>query len=387
MDISAPEGDDFYVPPSSLAGEHGDVIWSRPLEGVAALKAAARNELVLYCSRSVQDRPIAVSGIVALPEKGPPPGGYPVISWAHGTVGLGGGCAPSRDSEEMRDRLLVHHLINQAPHVMLDAFLERGWAVAMTDYEGMGTPGPHPYLVGDSEGRGVLDIVRAARQLFPAVSGPLAIVGHSQGGQAALFAAHLAESWTPELDLRGVGAMAPASHVRDVVLLGSQIAVPLPGYAFTALFLTGAMAAAPGAINAERVLSDEASERFLAGSDLCRVELSEEASMGGLLGTEQFRGDILRTPNADQQRFLAELDRMNPALPIPVPIRIAQAAEDPRTPIADTTRLVAELVALCNDVTYRVHLEVEDPPEIGPHFGTIDTDTAEMTDWLAERLA
>ena len=46
-----------------------------------------------------------------------------------------------------------------------------GSIVAATDYEGMGTPGPHPYLVGISEGRSGLDAALAARQIPGAEAG------------------------------------------------------------------------------------------------------------------------------------------------------------------------------------------------------------------------
>jgi hypothetical protein len=66
------------------------------------------------------------------------------------------------------------------------------------NYEGLGTYGVHPYLLGESEGRGILDIVPAVRQLAaegvdgPEIAGEYVIIGHSQGGQAALFGAQLA---------------------------------------------------------------------------------------------------------------------------------------------------------------------------------------------------
>ena len=70
-----------------------------------------------------------------------------------------------------------------------------GYLVAFSDYEGLGTPGRHPYLVGESEGRSVLDAAKAAAQLPGADAGDqLAIWGHSQGGHAALWAAQLAEA-------------------------------------------------------------------------------------------------------------------------------------------------------------------------------------------------
>ena len=91
----------------------------------------------------------------------------------------------------------------------LQSFLQDGYVVA-TDYPGLGTQGPAPYLVGSSEARAVLDSVRAARQLPGANAGSHFIVwGHSQGGQAALFAGQLARSYAPELKLQGVAVAAP----------------------------------------------------------------------------------------------------------------------------------------------------------------------------------
>ena len=94
------------------------------------------------------------------------------------------------------------------------SLLENGYAIAATDYPGLGTPGPHPYLVGDSEARAVIDSVRAARS-FPGLenSTRYAVWGHSQGGQAALFTGMIAKSYAPELQLVGVAAAAPATDL------------------------------------------------------------------------------------------------------------------------------------------------------------------------------
>lgn len=383
--VSAPDGDDFYVSPSSLPGTHGDVIWSRPLAGPAALESAARTELVLYRSDAADGAPIAVSGIIALPRSPAPATGYPVVSWAHGTLGLGGKWAPSRDSAAIAAELPEHHAINQAPHVLLNALLERGFAIVMTDYEGLGAPGPHPYLLGVSEARSVLDIVRAARRMHPEISSRVLIAGHSQGGQAALFAAYYGPTWTPELDLRGVAALAPASHVKDSLLGGSRYPQPHPGFAFTPLMLTGAIVGAKSSgskIDVQQVLSDKALALFQSSGDKCRIELSRPDSWGGLLGTEQFRGDLTGQPNEDQKEFLRQLDLTNPALAIKSPIRLAHAQPDTRIGITNTNKLVEELGALGNDVTYRIYPVVGNPSSLGAHFGIIDTETPTLTDWF-----
>jgi pimeloyl-ACP methyl ester carboxylesterase len=69
----------------------------------------------------------------------------------------------------------------------------------------------HPYLVGASEAHGTIDIVRAARNMNETgASSNYFVFGHSQGGQAALFAGQLSATYAPELQLLGVAAAAPA---------------------------------------------------------------------------------------------------------------------------------------------------------------------------------
>jgi hypothetical protein len=387
----APDGDDFFTPPDPLPGaDHGDLIRSRAVGAPVALSGTTRNELILYRSEAVDGTPIAVSGIVALPESDPPPGGYPVVSWAHGTLGLASAGSPSRDDDEIAARLPEHHAINQAPHVLLNAFLAAGWAVVMSDYEGLGVLGTHPYLLGESEARGVLDIVRAARQLHPELSDRLAITGHSQGGQGALFAAHHAPAWTPEADLRAVSVLAPASYLRDSLLDGARYDGEFPGFAFTPLMLTGAVvgsaagATACGApIDPAKVLTDRAMELFQRSGDKTRVELAMPEMWGGINGCDQFRDDIVESPNPDQAEFLRQIDEFVPALSIGAPIRIAHAQTDTRVSILGSNKLVGELGVLGNTVTYQIYAEVADAGDLGAHFGIFETDTTATTAWLS----
>src|SRR5262249_6340606 len=97
---SGPAGDAFYTPPSPLPnGARGSVIWARPLEGTMALPSAAKNTLVLYRSTDALGKIVAVSGTISIPSSKAPRGGWPVITWTHGTTGLAPACAPSRDTE------------------------------------------------------------------------------------------------------------------------------------------------------------------------------------------------------------------------------------------------------------------------------------------------
>ena len=160
---------------------------------------------MLYTSTDPEGAPIAVSGVVVAPDGQPPQGGWPVVAWAHGTTGVDRRCAPSIDYPESG--------LVRVPE--LDELVAAGTVVAITDYPGLGTPGPHPYLVGESEGRAVLDSIRAARALLgtDAVSSTAAIYGHSQGGHASVWADQIAGSYAPELDVAGVAAMAPPTDL------------------------------------------------------------------------------------------------------------------------------------------------------------------------------
>jgi acetyl esterase/lipase len=184
---------------AELKGPPGTLIRQEPRSG-APLDAQAYR--VLYRSTGLKGEPIAVSGIIIIPPGPPPPGGRPIIAWAHPTTGIVPRCAPS----------LALSLFQQIQG--LREMMRRGYIVAATDYPGLGTPGPHPYLVGESEGRAVLDSIRAARALAGhGASAHVALWGYSQGGQAVLYASRLAKSYAPELDVAGVAAAAPPTDL------------------------------------------------------------------------------------------------------------------------------------------------------------------------------
>ncbi|MEE2769362.1 MAG: alpha/beta fold hydrolase [Actinomycetota bacterium] len=155
---------------------------------------------ITYESESIFGEPIEVTGLVVAPDLSATEP-RPVLSVAHGTVGLADQCAPSK--QQIPSSLLG----------MIEPFINAGWVVVASDYEGLGSPGLHQYIVGESEARGVFDIVRAARSISGlGATGPLVVWGHSQGGHAAM---HAGQRWTdlaPELDLVGVAAGAPPSQ-------------------------------------------------------------------------------------------------------------------------------------------------------------------------------
>ena len=163
---------------------------------------------VLYVSTDIDGRKLPVSGVIYLPKTPPPPGGRNIVAWAHPTTGIAPGCAPSLDRHNFAGLSLPESIPGLA------RFIKAGDIVAATDYPGLGTPYMHPYLVGASEGYSIIDSVRAARQLPGAdASNRFAVWGHSQGGQAALFAGQVAAGYAPSLSLAGVAAAAPPTDL------------------------------------------------------------------------------------------------------------------------------------------------------------------------------
>ncbi len=194
-------------PPAFAFGAPGTLLGAQPVTSLdpSLVALGAHEWRVWYTSRSgLNNRSVIVSGMVIEPAGTAPAGGWPVIAWAHGTTGVADDCAPSATS----------NLAGQLPAVL--PLLQQGFLIAATDYEGLGTPGPHPYLVPTSEGRSVIDSVRAARDLVPDTSKRWAVFGASQGGQAAWATNELARSWGRGLDFLGSAAAAPAADIAAV---------------------------------------------------------------------------------------------------------------------------------------------------------------------------
>lgn len=220
----------FYEPPNPIPpGDHGDLLRFQVID--TAFEDSWR---IMYLSSTVGGAPTVVTGLVAAPDDRPPFGGFPVLLHGHGTIGLADKCAPSRvletpDDEYAYDFEAAANATNQ------------GWAVVSTDFEGLGGPGRHPYMVGVSHGRSMLDAGLAARQL-PGLylsATTTGAVGFSQGGHAALWATQLAPEWTPQQPIIGTVLGAAASEVPEFARAG----VNDPAAASLTVSMVGGLAA------------------------------------------------------------------------------------------------------------------------------------------------
>jgi pimeloyl-ACP methyl ester carboxylesterase len=355
-----PAADSFYAPPG---GGHlarpGDIIRSEPLKGAPPGASAWK---VLYVSTGLDGEPIAVSGVVIAPDLPAPASGRPIVAWAHPTTGVADSCAPS-NSRDFFDTI---------PH--LPALLALDYVVAATDYPGLGTSGPHPYLVGVSEGRAVLDSVRAARRLEKAGAGPrFAAWGHSQGGQAVLFAGQLARSYAPELSLAGVAAIAPATELAqllrdDVDERAGKVVAAYSLWSWSRVYgvpLEGVVT--PASVAAiDRVARDcveTVGEDYRVG--FASIELRE-----GFLSPEAFT----REP---WSRLLAQ--NRPGAEPIGSAIYIAQGADDPIVRPSVTADFVRDLCGRSEVVRF------EELPGIG-HLRAAHASATSAVQWMQARF-
>jgi len=321
-----------YIP-----ARNGTLIWARKEGGKKNAAEASSTHNILYSSKSFPgNRKTVVSGTVMVPRGKAPKGGWPVISWAHGTVGIADQCAPSR-------RLGSSAYYGSESGQLISGWLKAGYAVVATDYEGLGTPGIHPYLVGESEGRSILDMVVAARQLDGRLSKRVALTGHSQGGQAILFAAKLATGkWGKGAKYLGTVSYAPPSNLdRQVPLLSVLTSYGLSSLALT--IINGTTVANP-AINARELLTEQAFKLYPKTNTLCLSELTGEAEKANLKP-----GDLLKPTwgtSANGKRLVDELIKMNPAVKVGAPVLIPQGTADETVQPQFTDILVDQLKPL-----------------------------------------
>jgi uncharacterized membrane protein HdeD (DUF308 family)/pimeloyl-ACP methyl ester carboxylesterase len=255
---SAGEPDEFYAAPGDVPAEPGQLLRSEPF--TTGVPDGADAWRILYTTTRDDETPAVASAIV-LVSTDAPAGPRPVVAWAHGTTGFASKCAPSN--------LAAPFTAGATP--ALDQVVDRGWVFVATDYVGLGPEGPHPYLIGEPEGRSVLDAIRAARQLDGVEMENRTVVwGHSQGGGAALWTGALAPTYAPDASVIGVAALSPATvlpalfdNVKD-----EPVGKLMGSYVLSAYSATYPDVAIDDYVRPEaRVLFDETAEKCLSGPE------------------------------------------------------------------------------------------------------------------------
>jgi len=164
---------------------------------------ASTIKVMTYNMANVQGKAATATALVLFPKATQPKDGYRVVVWEHGTVGVGDGCAPSKNT------------INPRFKILAETLLAAGYVVVAPDYEGLGTPGVHPYLNLSSEAKSALAAVKAVKEHYGTqLKGDWMSIGQSQGGHASLGTAEFANADT---SYKGAVAGAPASSLGTII--------------------------------------------------------------------------------------------------------------------------------------------------------------------------
>lgn len=350
---------EFYTPPDPLPGPPGTVIRAEPLDVDLDNGTAQR---FLYVSQR-PDMSAAVSGgMVFVPTTPAPAQGRPVLAWAHGTVGMGDACAPSRSGNPLADT-----------DVWLEEALRQGWVVVATDYTGLGTPGPELYLVAEAEVSDVVTSVQAVRTMPDVNAGNrYAVWGHSQGGHTSLWAGHLAQRMAPELELVAVAAAAPAAELAEILQVQWETEV---AWAIGPEALVAWTAVEP-ALPLDGVITAEGQRDYQRLANECLRAAALDALTLQVTGQRFFAINPLDSP--PWAEFIAA--QTPPPLPAEVPVFMAQGTSDQVVLAAPNASLEREWCAAGSSLTT---LWLGD---VGHMQAAIAAGPAAIA-WLAERFA
>lgn len=341
--------------PQTAAAAPGDVVSAQRI--YAPGFEYARVWHIKYLSTDTHGNAMTVSGTVVVPYEAYD-GPRPIIGYAPGTHGMGDQCAPSARLKEGNDQ--EGGLIHQ--------YGWQGYAVAVTDYQGLGTPGDHAYMVARAAGHALLDIVRAAQRLTDAglpQNGPVGLAGYSQGGHAAAWGAQLAPGYARELSIKGVAAGGTPANLR-------QVAAYNEGRENFGLVLAAGvgMDFAYPELNLESYLNDAGR----AGIE----ELRNGCDFGPYANkkiSDYTTSDPLQTPG-----WQARLDQQNPGGSAPgAPVLLYHSTGDEIIPYSGATALRQRWCAQRANVTFRTYYFLE-------HAATAAYASPSVTSWMGDRL-
>jgi hypothetical protein len=390
---TADEGqyDEFYTPPDPLpAGVPGDLIRTEPsrlvLEPSGQLGAfVATGTRIMYRSTNARGNPNAVTGTYFEPDNPWPGNGpRPLIAYAPGTQGQGDQCAPSRMFNQGIHWSSGLDIMFNYEELFVATMVARGFAVVMTDYDGLGTPGVHTYVNRVAGGQALADAARAAMRL-PGTSldphGPVAFWGYSQGGGASASAAELAPSYAPDLNVVGAYAGAPPADLAELLPYADGSAlVGVVGYA-----LNGVIAGYPEAEPAIREKLTPRGEDLLAKTqNQCIGETITKFMFRHL--QPYFNEDISQLMTEEPFKSLFDLQRIGRYRP-KAPVLVDSNRYDPLVPWTAANQLGRDWCAQGADVEFRTN---EEPPFLNKlvvnHALPMLVDGEPAMGWIADRF-
>ncbi|MBG6121791.1 alpha/beta hydrolase family protein [Corynebacterium aquatimens] len=283
------------LPKVAPKGKPGTVLAEVPLDPRAGLPNASKQYRIAYSTVDKLGKPAVGTAAVFIPKGPKPAGGWPVVAWTHGTVGLGDECAPSINARIPRD---VEYL---------GRWLDLGYAIVAPDYVGLDTPGLHSYLNGKQSAVEAVDSVAALHNMKGTrdrggsiLAKKWAVIGQSQGGGVALHVAHRATERSTKmgLDYRGAIVTGAPAYIENFLIEFGPSFPPVPAMQVYGLYVLGAVREAYPHVDFDSALTDEGKRMIAAAQKSCYYEV--EAAVRGVNLTRAFKKPLRSVPGAEQ---------------------------------------------------------------------------------------
>jgi len=337
----------FYLWTQKIPSKPGTLLRFEPLDQGIRLSESDQQYRILFSSTNGLDSQsaTAVSGSLFLPKGTPPKGGWPVLVWGHGTVGLADKCAPSWNGRVYRNA----YYLNQ--------WLKKGYAIVEPDYQGLGTPGPHLLINIPQLSYNMLDSARAVviSGKFN-LSNQIIIAGQSQGGAAAFGAASYSSSYAPDLNIKGTiatGVIYRKQNAQNTILHPVNAYKPNPALAYTILGFHVLQQYDPN-LKASDVFTEKGAALVEHSRSQCVGDIFSDVAFEQLSNAET----LLPKPSArylELQKLFEEKYSYYPTLKINHPVFIGTGAED-KTPDARTQlELVKDACAAGTQVQFHLY--------------------------------
>jgi pimeloyl-ACP methyl ester carboxylesterase len=353
---SLPRTKFYEVAASELHGKPGTLIRTEHFDGYA-LGGDVDAIRILYRSRSQLEHETVASAVVIVPKRTPPPGGWPVLVWAHGTTGVATQCAPSLTTE-------VGYYTTQ----LVKEGLQRNFAVIAVDYSGLGTEGHHEYLWKVANANDVAYVAAPAREAVSSLAPKWVAIGHSQGGQAVWG---LAEKMATLKDstYKGAVALAPAVDSRPLV----EHAANTPDAIFYLLYVAFGINAVYPMYQPQDMLQPTGVDSFQRLTTQGCWDLAEALFQPVKPGT------VLRKDwgnNPDVQKFFAS--NQVGQKPIAGPIFIASGDVDTAVPATIVAKRAKDACRLGGTVKYKMYP--------GDHETMVKSSYGDQMQWIMDRF-
>ena len=309
-----------------------------------------------------------------------------VMSWAHGTTGIGDAGCPSAQPDPARE-LTLYFAPGSTTQIDygipgLQTFIDEDWVVVATDYQGLGTPGIHQYTVNRTNAIDAVKIVSAAREMQVGAGSRFGVIGWSQGGGTTAATVELDASDYGDLEIVGAAAMSPGVPIIGLKLpgLGSALGgtdIPPDGHLFMIL---GAMVTAfPDTLSLDDVYTDIGKRVFEQGWNVQGIHHLSDT----LERAYKHEGQVMAVDTTKLGAWMAAFTEASATLRKPIaPVLVLIDEQDPNGPCPLTWQhgYVDAAKALGGDITVKSYPNDD-------HFSLPQSSIADAKEWLTARFS